>query len=450
MARLPTQLQPRPQAPRVLGGALGRRLSTLVLRDALQTYGVGMSLALLPLVYLYREWPPWEIRDALHGLPPSSRALLMAAAHALYGVATAPVVRQLLASERLRWWWALPLSARWWRALHLRHLVLLDAPWLLAIAYGVLPLAATAGPVHTIASGLAFAMLTLFGQIAMVSVSDRPPRWALLGLLTWALAVAAAVLVPGLVGAGLGALLLAVMVRRLGQPMPEVGARVRGRTGGPPVVALARLGWLAARRHDGMALVWGAATQLAAITLAGLAIAHVGHEDPEAAAALRRGLAVVCATIGAALVLRAVRILHGDRPVLDTWGIEAHHERSARLLLAAVGGLPALFVGSIALAGLGPVGQTWPLDLLLATAWAATHTVRLTFSLDARRRLHEPQLLRQLLWMAAALILTEVAGTPLALLPWAAFEAWRMPATQRRADHARRRFEAAVRDDHRS
>ena len=421
-----------------------------MLRDALQAYGVGMSLALLPLVYLYREWPPWEIRDALHGLPRSSRALLMAGAHALYGLATAPIVRQLLASERLRWWWALPLSARWWRALHLRHLVLLDAPWLLAIAYGVLPLAATAGPIDAIASGLAFVMLTLFGQIAMVSVADRPPRWALLGLLVWALAVAAAVLIPGPAGAGLGALLLAAMVRRLGRPMPEIGAQVRGRTGGPPAVALARLGWLAARRHDGVALAWGAATQLAAVALAGLAIAHVGHEDPEAAAALRRGLAVVCATVGAALVLRSVRVLHGDRPLLDTWGIEVHHERSARLLLAAVGVLPALIVGSIALAGLGPVGRGWLLDLLLATAWAATRTVRLTFSLDARRRLHEPQLPRHLLWMAVALLLTGIARTPLALLPWAAFEFWRMPAAQRRADHARRRFEATVRDDHRS
>ena len=39
--------------------------SSSELRDALRAYGVGMSLALLPLVYLFREWPPWAIRDDL-------------------------------------------------------------------------------------------------------------------------------------------------------------------------------------------------------------------------------------------------------------------------------------------------------------------------------------------------------------------------------------------------
>lgn len=447
----PLPREPGPPAERVAsGGALRRRLGVLVLRDARRTYGVGVALALLPLVYLFREWPPWAIRDALHGLPPRSRALVMAGAHATYGLATAPVVRQLLASERLRWWWTLPLCVRWWQALHLRHLVILDAPWLLAVAYGVIPLATTEGPASAAACGLTFMMLTLAGQVFMVAVVDRALSFTGVVLLAWALAVALAVLVPSLVGAGLGALTLGLATRRLGRPMPESRARARGRAGGPPVLALVRLAWLAARRHDTVALIWGTAIQLLAVALAGLALAHVGGHEPGAAAALRRGLAVVCATVGAAVVLRSVRVLHGDRPLLETWGIEARHERWARLLLAAAGGLPAWLVGSLVLPALGPVGRGWPLDLLLATTWAALSTTRLTFSLEARRRLHAPRLPRHLLWMATALLITGLAGTPLALLPWAALEAWRLPATQRRADRARRRFETAARNDHRS
>jgi hypothetical protein len=163
-----------------------------------------------------------------------------------------------------------------------------------------------------------------------------------------------------------------------------------------------------------------------------------------------RGTAVVCAVVGTALVLRAARIVQADRPVMDTWGIEPHHERIAALLLAAAGVLPALLAGSLALPWLDASGRAWPLELALATAWAAAGTVRLTLSLEAERRLHDPRLPRHLLWLGAALLLVGVAGTTLVLVPWAAFEVWRLPAAQRRADAARRRFETAQRDDHRS
>jgi hypothetical protein len=422
----------------------------LVYRDAARAQGAGVVVALLPLVYLVREWPPWAIRDALHGLPALERGWVLAAAHAVYGLATAPLVRQLLASERLRWWWALPLPAAWWQGLHLRHLVLLDAPWLLAIGYGVAPLAAREGLIAAVASGLGFAALALAGQIALVSVVDRGLAWAGGGLLAWALAVFLAVLVPGPLALALGVLVLVPAVGRLGRPFPEARAQARGRAGGPSVVALARLGWLAVRRRDGVALTWAVLVQLAAVGLVGLAADHVGASEPAAVRALLRGAAVLCATIGAALVLRAVRLVHGDRPWLDTWGIQPRHERLARLLLAVTGVLPAMLVGSAVLPWLHPVVRTWPLELGVASVWAALGTVRLTFVLEAERRLHESRLPRQLLWLGAAVVLVSAAGTTLALLPWAALTAWRLPATQRRADAARRRFETAQRDDHRS
>jgi len=441
---------------------LRRRLGLLVYRDAARAYGVGVALALLPLVYLFREWPPWAIRDALHGLPAAERAGVLAGAHAVYGLATAPLARQLLASERLRWWWALPLPASWWQTLHLRHLVLLDAPWLLAIGYGMTPIVAREGVLAAVTGGLAFVALALAGQIALVSVADRRAIWPAGGLLVWALAVALAVILPGPLALLLGLLALVPAARRLRHPFPEARAWARGLAGGPPVLALARLGWLAVRRRDGVALAWGVFVQLAMVMLVGLAETHIGPPglqlpsalevtvEPEAVRALLRGVAVICALVGTALALRSARLLHGDRPLLDTWGIEPRHERNARLLLATAGVLPALLLGSVLLPWLHPLGREWPLELAIAVAWAAPATVHLAFALEASRTLHDPRLPRHLLWLGAALLLVGVAGTTLALLPWAALAAVRLPAAQQRADAARRRFETAVRDDHRS
>lgn len=429
---------------------LRRRLGVLVYRDAARAHGVGVALAMLPLVYLYREWPPWVIRDALHELPTPERAGVIAAAHVVYGLATAPLCRQLLASERLRWWWTLPLDAAWWRRLHLGHLALLDALWFIAIGYGVAALVAREGIVSATCSGLAFVALTLAGQIALVSLADRAVVGRGMALLGLAIAIAIAVLVPGPVALLLGGLALGPAVWRLGRPLPEARARTYGLAGGPPVLALARLGWLAVRRHDGVALTWGLLVQLGATMLVGLAIVHVGATEPASVRSLMRGLAVVCATVGAAVGLRSTRIIQADRPLMDTWGIEPQHERGARALLAAAGVLPALLVGAPLLAWLHPLGRAWPLELAVATAWAALVTVRETYALEAARALQTSQAARWLLRMGVALVLVGAAGSILALLPWAALEAWRLPAAQRRADAARQRYETAQRNDHRS
>jgi hypothetical protein len=428
-------------------GPLRRRLGVLVYRDAARAYGAGAVLILIPLTYLAREWPPWAIRDALHGMAPLARGWVLGGAYVAYALVTAPLVRQLLASERLRWWWALPLPARWWQGLHLRHLVLLDAPWLVAIGYGVVPLAARDGVLVAACGGLGFAALVLAGQIALVSVIDRGLWWVLAGLVALALAVLVAVLVPGPLALVVGAAALGPAAWRLRRPFPEARALVRGRAGGHPVVALARLGWLAARRRDGVALVYGLLVQLAMVALAGLALVHVGTSEPGAARAFVRGAAVVSALVGAALVLRAARLVHGDRPWIEAWGVAPEHERRARILLAACGGLPALVVGGVALPWLHPLGREWPLALGVAIGWAAVGTARLVFVLEAERRLHEPRLPRQLAILGAALLAVGVAGTMLVLVPVAALAALRLPAAQRRADAARRRFEAQ-RDDH--
>ncbi|MEM7154450.1 MAG: hypothetical protein AAF799_16505 [Myxococcota bacterium] len=431
-------------------GGLRWRLTALVYRDAAKAYGMGMALVLLPLVYLYREWPPWEIRDALYAASPSVRAWLIAAAHALYGLASAPVVRQLLASERLRWWWALPLSGRWWQAVHVRHLVLLDAPWLVAIAYGATPWAAREDPLTAIAVASTFATMTVAGQIALASATDRPWAWRGLALLAWASGAWIAVLLPTWLGAPLAAAALVPAIVRLRRPLPEARARMRGSAGGHPVLALARLGWLAVRRREPIAMTWGIVMQLSAVALVGLALVHVGSTQFDAVRSLQRGMAVVSAMAGTALVLRAVRIIDGDRPLLDSWGIETRHERWARLLLAATGVLPALVIGSVVLPVLHPVGQWWPMDQAIALSWATVTLVATDYVAEARRQLHEPRFNRLMLRTAVAAVLVVGAGTTLVLVPWAALAAWRLPSVQRRAQTARMRFETTRSDDHRN
>ena len=426
------------------------RLTALVYRDAAKAYGMGMALVLLPMVYLYREWPPWDIRDALYAASPSVRAGIIAAAHAVYGLATAPVVRQLLASERLRWWWALPLSGRWWQAMHLRHLLLLDMPWLVAIGYGAMPWAEREDPLTATAVGLTFIALTITGQIGLASATDRPMAWRGLGVGLWGLAAGSAVLAPTWLGCTLAMATLIPATIRLRRPLPEARAHMRGAAGGHPILALARLGWLAVRRREPMAMAWGLTMQLAAVALVGLALVHVGSTQFDAVRSLQRGLAVVSAIAGAALILRATRIVDGDRPMLDSWGIRPSHERWARLLLAATGVLPALVVGSLVLPYLHPVGRWWPMDQTLALLWAALTLVTTDFQAEARRQLHEPRFNRLMLRMAAAAVLVVGAGTTLVLVPWAALAAWRLPAAQRAATTARMRFETTRSDDHRN
>ncbi|MCA9690149.1 MAG: hypothetical protein KC636_11110, partial [Myxococcales bacterium] len=374
-----------------------------------------------------------------------TRAWILGLAHASYGFVTAPLLRLLLASERLRFWWTLPLPGWWWRALHLRHLLLLNAPWLAAIGYGV----ATEPDVGAAAaSGVAFMAWTIAAQIVIVAVADRSAIITVGALLLWALGAVAGVLLPPYPGAAVGLTAATLAVIRLGRPMPEARTRYRGVAGGRPAIALALAGGLAVARRDRLAIAWGLACQVAAVALLFLAIAHVGASEPAPVRSLQRGLAIVCAVIGATLSLRAVRLLDGDRSWLDSWGIAPRHERHARLLIAGCGALPAALIGAPALAYAGEVGRLWLVDLGVATAWATLHLVTRGFAAEAARRLHEPQLPRLLLHTFAAVVIVVGVRSELALLPWALLDAARLAAVQRRAERTRLRFETPARDGH--
>ena len=75
--------------------ALRHRLTALVYRDAARSYGLGLALVVMPLVYLFRQWPPWAIRDALHDLTAAERAGSMATAHAVAAEKGIPLYKYL-------------------------------------------------------------------------------------------------------------------------------------------------------------------------------------------------------------------------------------------------------------------------------------------------------------------------------------------------------------------
>ncbi|MCH9685649.1 MAG: hypothetical protein K0V04_29730 [Deltaproteobacteria bacterium] len=147
---------------------------------------------------------------------------------------------------------------------------------------------------------------------------------------------------------------------------------------------------------------------------------------------------------------RAVRIVDGDRSLLDTWGIDLNHERGARLLLAVVGVAPA--AAGVVIVSLVTGGQAlpWSLDLTVATVWAAIGTVGNDFAMQARRTPHGTRFPRRVLRLALTVVLVVGSGTVLVLLPWTIIEALRLPGLHRRAERARLRFETSTPDDHRT
>lgn len=423
---------------------LRARLGTLVLRDALATYGVGLGLALMTLVYMWIAWPPPKIRQTLMDAAPAVRMRWFAGAHALYLISTHGITRQLLASARLEWWRQLPLPGSWWRGLHLRHLLLLHGPWFVMIAYAVAP-AVRLRPLPALVAALGYAVLVPAAAIAMVALSDRSRLAApAVGLL--AAALSAAGVWSSLVLTLVSAPLLGLGVWRLGRPLPQVRAsRVRLPLRLGPSLTLARAHLLGAWRRAPMAIAWVFAVHAIAIGLLAMAIEQ---QSPERARELQRGLAVIVAASSWIALVRGLRALAPDRGQLRSWPISPRLERRARLAVVALVAAPALLAGAPLLARAGEVGRWWALDLGLALTWAALVACAASFIDELRGTTFDPHTGRNSLKLGAALVLVTLTHTTLLLLPWALIEALRIPRLQARARAKLARIEREVHDDH--
>jgi hypothetical protein len=411
---------------------LRRLLSNLAYRDAAQVYWRGIALVVMALVFMFTAWPPGAIRAAILEAEATRAAAILSAAMLVHHLASAGLVERMLASERLRWWWQMPLPRGFWRRLHWRHLIALHGGWLAATVYGLLPNAA-AEPWRTGALAIAWTGVSLGAAATRVMLRDR----GVLVRIAIAAASVASVLLTQLVavelGAAIGLLALAWTHVRLDRPMPEVRPTPRlPWLGQHAVLALARLRIIMLARRDRPALVAVIAVLVVLALACGLAFDHVG----DAARNFVRGSAILACSLGVALLARADRLLAGDRSLMDSWGIDPRHELAGRWTTAILGALPFFLLASLR------VPPAWTLDVLLVLAWASIHALRPSGP--------EPALGRFAARTASAIVLVAVIDSTLPLLAWIAIDSLRLPRALTRAETLRLRVASDLqqRDDH--
>ncbi len=401
-----------------------------------------MAAALLPFVYLFREWPPSEIRAALTRAPALSRGIVVVGVLIAYGVATAPLVRILVASRRLELLRTLPLSRGFWQQVHAGHLALLGVPIWGAIAYGV----ANAGAYGACCGAVLGVSVVWTSQILGLALSDRPRLRAGLLVLVAGLAVLTVAFAPG-PGALLGAVGLVAAVVRLRGSFPAVrpprrrGAARRSKR----AVAIARAlrrGWV--RRAPAQA-TWTFAMMatVAGLTVFGVAQVHV--VEPTAAASMIRGAAILGGMSGAASVLHAVRATDRDRWWWDYLPCADDDELSARVLVGAT------VIGPLSLALLatalwwGWIGLA--VEVVVAVSWAVTFVVAFVARRERASELSRAAAPAILAVTAVAAVGAIGVRSTWVLAPWLVVAGLAARRDTTRARRARRRFETYREDD---
>lgn len=423
--------------PRSFRPGPGRRLFVLVYRDAARVHGMGVAAVVLPFVYLWREWPPWLVRQTIMAMPATSQAAFVLVAILGYVRLGRSPVRTLLASQRLSSWRTLPLSRGFWRRTHGLHLVLLDLPWLAVIAYAVAPRPTRSAVLAWVsAAGLSFAL-----QVSALALADRLRARLVVSAALVAITGAVWLSRSAVLAATLGTILFAAAYLRLADPFPEPRARslrVRPWLGGPgrAWTRLLLVAWL--RRHP-LALAGTVVGQLMGVAGVVLAEQHVGAIDPHGVSLLSRFVAVLGAWLGASALLQAVRATDRDRGWLDALPLPLRVEHAARIGVALVGAAPTW----LCLVLVSPA----PLEAIAAALWAATAMASLVAGRERARALHARLVERIVVSVAAALALALVVGHAAALLPWAAWSTIHAARRLRDAASVRARFETPRTDD---
>ncbi|MBV1861547.1 MAG: hypothetical protein KUG77_24225 [Nannocystaceae bacterium] len=373
------------------------RLSRLVWRDAASRYWAGLILVCMPCLYLWREWPPWVVRDTLWSLEPGALLWTCVVATVAYGALSTGPTRQLVVSKRLDYWRQQPISLSHWRVFHGTHLLLLHAPALGALSYLLVP----AGSPISVGLPSVLAAATL-----------GPAAW------------------------------------RLGHPVSETRAlSVRLPSATSPSAALARiLGLALVRRRPAMlAGIAGGGVLLA--TLGWIATSHLGTagEPPGPAA---RGFCAAAMGLGAAAVWTAWPLVRREQWWLDALGADARVQRTACVLLAVGVMLPAtlaLLATAVRLEGIDALGLACVAACTVTWAGAAG----LQLDADAVRR-REPMARRAgrfVLVLVFPIPLSVVH--PLAMMLPCAFAWWSSARIAEQAMVVRRRFELDdLEDDH--
>ncbi len=369
------------------------RLSRLVWWDAARRYRVGLAIVCTPGIYLWKEWPPWVVRDALWTAGP----LLWLVVAAAYIVLTLGPTRQLVASERLSYWRQCPISPGRWRAFHGTHLVLLHAPALVALGYALAP------------SGMVVAATA---PILVAALTVGPLAW------------------------------------RLGHPMAEARRwTLRLPRPSTPTTAMARVLTLALTRRRPAAFV-GMVTFAVSIALLGrVATGHVlaAGEPAEPAA---WGFAAASSIVGTAAAWQAWPLVRRAQWWFDSMNVGPWTVVLASILVASVPVLPSVLVLVGVASMLAPIDAVQLAWVVVATlAWAGA----IAFAIDAdavRRRFPEARRSGRLV-LALFVPVPLAAWQPLTLVVPAALALLRARRLGMAAAAARRRFELDdLRDDH--
>lgn len=394
-----------------------------------------MAAVAVPSAYVAGQMDWRDLRDAVAELSPDLRALVIGAAVALYVIAMVPVVALLLTSARLDAFRTLPLSRAFWRRLHARHLLTANALGVGAVALGVTALASVG---LRVAWATALVALLLAVQVAWRAEPRRVRRIALLVGAGAAVSVAVRLGSPWPLGA-LAIPAAAWAHRRLAGPMPEPPrTRVAWPTPRRPAVAFAILLARIVRRRSGGALTTVLLGQASVVMLAGLAVRHAPH-DP-ATTSLLRGLAVVGAVVGAALMVPAWRGLARDRWLLDATPLRLREATLGWIVLGVLAAAPSALLAV-------ERGVAGALDWVAATGFAVLATAWVMLGAAVRRQPTAPVLPRLLAALLAAQVAVAAAGSTWPLAAVALGLALGLPSRSRAADVARRRFETHVRDD---
>ncbi len=373
------------------------RLSALVWRDAASRYWAGLILVCVPGVYLWREWPPWLVRDALWSLEPAGLLWTSIAVIAGYGGLSVGPTRQLVASKRLDYWRQQPIGAGYWRVFHGAHLLLMHAPALGVLSYLFVP----AG--------------------AAVSVG-----------------------VPGLVATAT----LGPLAWRLGHPLSEPRTwSMRLPNVASPSTALARILGLALvrRRPAALAGIVGCSTMLA--ILGWVATSHVVAAG-ETTSAAGRGFCAAAVCLGAVAVWTAWPLVRREQWWLDSMGAGAAAQRDASVFLAGAVVVPAVLALLPTALLLGAV-QGMGLVCVTASTVVWAGAVSLQLDADAVRR-REPMTRRAGRFVLLLVLpIPLCVWHPLAMVVPCALVWWRAARTAEQAIAVRRRFELDdLEDDH--
>lgn len=366
------------------------RLRRFVWQDAVARYWRGTVLVGAPGVYLWREWPPSALRQAIWDLQPATAALVGGTIVLAYAVLTTGPTRLLVASRRLIYWRQFPISRRDWAAFHGLNVALLHAPFTVLVAYALAPL----------------------GRLPAVCV-------ALAGLAAFVLPVALHLREP------------------IGDPWllrwrPPRLLRLRP-------LALPRLLWLTIwrRRPATAAVILGMAS---AVVLLGIAATtNLAKVDTPAAFRSARGFMAAAACVGTLLPANAWRLLARDRWLLDGLGVDARSVSIASLVLGACTlAIPALGLSQLTTS----LSAVQLLIVGLSTLTATIAATRLCVVLAAVRQ--RPSSSDERVLALAGLAFIAIVGLATAAPLWLALTttvAWLGTGSfVRRADVWRRRF----------